>query len=298
MKEFHESQSDLYQYLPCSARDLSWGMAVTGAGHQEIKPGEAYPPNHPSLYSFTWELGRTLEELQMIYIVKGQGYFEVKGQAREDVSVGTILILKPGEWHRYKPMKQVGWMEYWVGLKGPHVTQLLENDCVSKDTRVLKVGIREDLIQLFSMIESQLKERSVMVQQVASSAALMLLTKALASHKKQLNQTENQQMKQAMVHMIQHADGEIDLHRLSNDLHLTYDQFRHRFREFTGLSPRQYHLQLKIQRARELLNQTSLSVKEVSEKLCFESPFYFSRLFKSKMGRSPQQWRKSLADQT
>lgn len=294
MKEFQKGESHLYQYLPCSDRDLNWGMAVTGAGHQNIAPGEDYGQNHPGLYSFTWDSGRTLDELQMVYIVKGQGYFEAKGLPREDVSAGMIIMLKPGEWHRYRPTKEVGWMEYWVGIKGPHVLHLLSNDCIPKGTRILKVGIREDLIQLYAMIETQLKERSSMVQQVASSAALMILTKAMASHKNQMNQTENQQIKQATVHMIQHADGEIDLHHLSDELHLSYDQFRHRFREYTGLSPRQYHLQLKIQRARELLNQTNLSVKDISEKLCFESPFYFSRLFKTKMGRSPQQWRQSF----
>ena len=47
---------------------------------------------------------------------------------------------------------------------------------------------------------------------------------------------------------------------------------------------------MKIEKAKELLKIGNASVKEVSFTLAFDSPYYFSRLFKSKTGVSPSKW--------
>ena len=61
--------------------------------------------------------------------------------------------------------------------------------------------------------------------------------------------------------------------------------------KYTGLTPYQYFLQLRIHRAKELLQDPRLSVKEVSARMMFENQYYFSRLFRKKTGLSPTQWR-------
>jgi AraC-like DNA-binding protein len=63
-------------------------------------------------------------------------------------------------------------------------------------------------------------------------------------------------------------------------------------KNFTGISPRQYFLQLKVMRARELLITTDQSIKEISYQLGFDSIYYFSRFFKQKTGMSPSEFRK------
>jgi transcriptional regulator GlxA family with amidase domain len=53
----------------------------------------------------------------------------------------------------------------------------------------------------------------------------------------------------------------------------------------------QYHLQLRIGRAKDLLTGTALPVQQIAIQLGFDSPFYFSRIFKKKTGLAPQEWR-------
>ena len=66
-----------FRYIPVRQRDVQWGLYVTGAGCTFIPPGQPYPPkNHPELYHFRWETGRTLPEYQVIYISGGEGLFE------------------------------------------------------------------------------------------------------------------------------------------------------------------------------------------------------------------------------
>ena len=72
---------------------------------------------------------------------------------------------------------------------------------------------------------------------------------------------------------------------------ISYSNFRKLFKEFTGIAPAMYQQELRLQRAKELLSATNLSIKEIAYRLNFESPDYFSSKFKSKTGRKPTDFR-------
>ena len=64
------------------------------------------------------------------------------------------------------------------------------------------------------------------------------------------------------------------------------------FKQYTGISPHQYHLELKIMRAKELILTTDKNIKEICFELGFQSPHYFSRFFKQKVGVNPGELKK------
>jgi AraC-like DNA-binding protein len=78
---------------------------------------------------------------------------------------------------------------------------------------------------------------------------------------------------------------------LAQELKVSYSWFRHTFTAHTGLSPHQYLLELRLVRARSLLAETELSVKEIASQTGFEDELYFSRLFRQKLNLTPSQWR-------
>ncbi|MCT4643670.1 MAG: helix-turn-helix transcriptional regulator, partial [Carboxylicivirga sp.] len=80
----------------------------------------------------------------------------------------------------------------------------------------------------------------------------------------------------------------------ANKLNISYSLFRTEFKKYTGVSPGQYLLQLKIQMAKNLLSNSQLSVKEVSFKSGFESPYYFSRVFKKHTGHTPTEFKSQM----
>jgi AraC-like DNA-binding protein len=71
------------------------------------------------------------------------------------------------------------------------------------------------------------------------------------------------------------------------------DYISHAFREEFGLSPHDYHLQMKIERAMELLEHTKLTVSAIGDQLQFSSIHYFSKAFKKHVGQSPLKYRKN-----
>ena len=68
----------------------------------------------------------------------------------------------------------------------------------------------------------------------------------------------------------------------------SHRQFRRLFQQVTGLAPQQYLIHLRLNEAKRLLG--TLTVAEVAARVGFSDSFYFSRLFKAKMGVAPKYW--------
>ena len=64
------------------------------------------------------------------------------------------------------------------------------------------------------------------------------------------------------------------------------------FKKAYGITPYNYVLGKKLGLAKRLLEDTNLSIKEISDKLCFADEYYFSNLFKRKVGVTPSAYRK------
>jgi AraC-like DNA-binding protein len=76
-------------------------------------------------------------------------------------------------------------------------------------------------------------------------------------------------------------------------------RFAHRFRERTGYAPMEYLRRLRVERARRLLSDPSLSVKEVAARCGFPDQYHFSRVFRQTDGLPPSQYREAaLAGRT
>lgn len=64
------------------------------------------------------------------------------------------------------------------------------------------------------------------------------------------------------------------------------------FKKAYGVTPYTYVLTKKLDLAKKLLDDTNLSIKQISDKLCFADEYYFSNLFRSKIGISPSAYRR------
>ena len=65
------------------------------------------------------------------------------------------------------------------------------------------------------------------------------------------------------------------------------------FKKYTGVSPMDYLIGLRMNHAHRLLMSTSCTIKEIGNSIGYGDPYYFSRLFKKKFGVAPTEFRKS-----
>jgi hypothetical protein len=135
-----------YHYPPVDDRAMQWGAYVTGAGRGTIRPSQPYSPHgHPLLYEFNWKRGRTLPEFQAVLITEGRGEFESRETGRRPINPGSLLILFPGVWHRYRPDPRTGWRERWIGFHGEMTHRLLSLGILRPESPLHEVPEARDL---------------------------------------------------------------------------------------------------------------------------------------------------------
>ena len=85
----------------------------------------------------------------------------------------------------------------------------------------------------------------------------------------------------------------LPLSRLAETSGLSESQFVRAFRGATGQPPHRYLLDLRIERARALLEQTDLPVTLIGVRCGFEQPSHFATSFRARTGFSPRAWRQA-----
>jgi Helix-turn-helix domain/Cupin domain len=70
-----------------------------------------------------------------------------------------------------------------------------------------------------------------------------------------------------------------------------HDSLRHRFRKVFGISPQAMLIRLRIERAKDLLRNGNLTVKEIAQELGYSRQHDLSRAFRKYTGTSPSEWK-------
>jgi AraC family transcriptional regulator of arabinose operon len=76
---------------------------------------------------------------------------------------------------------------------------------------------------------------------------------------------------------------------------LSPSRLSHLFQEQMGQAPMQYVESRRLDLARELLMMTAKPIAQIAEECGFNSPFYFSRVFKAHTGLAPREARRRYA---
>lgn len=287
---------DYFKYLTSADEDIEWGLFLNVAGTAKILPKTLYPSqNHPSEYYFNWESGRILREFQLNYISEGTGIYENK-HGKFQVKPGSVMIVFPNEWHRYRPIRTVGWTENYVGFNGKIAKEFLKNKIFSPKQPVINCGIKEEIIDTYLKIYDLVEKERPGFQQVASGMVVKLLGYIVSFEKRKefSGKPIAKVIEQVRFYMRQNIEMEFGMEELANEYNVGYSYFRKMFKKYTGVSPAQYHLQLRIIRAKELLVSTDKTITEIAYQLGFQNIYHFSLLFKKKTGMNPSDFRKGI----
>ncbi len=288
--------NDFFKYLTPGEDDKKWGLYLNVAGKSLIPPETEYPPqNHPTGYFFTWKVGRALGEYQIHYITMGSGVYE-NLNGKYDVKPGSLIITKPGMWHRFRPNQKTGWMENYVGFNGTIAGKLFNLPFFSSKRPIKYIGNREEIIDTYHKTFEYVCEEKPGFQQVAAGMIMKLLGYIVSLEKQRdfSNKRVEKIIQKARFEIRENIEKEIDFKEFAETNNISYSYFRKMFKKYTGVSPVQYQLELKIMRAKEMLLSTDKIIKEISFQLGFLSVYYFSRMFKNKTGVSPSEIRKTV----
>jgi AraC family transcriptional regulator of arabinose operon len=100
----------------------------------------------------------------------------------------------------------------------------------------------------------------------------------------------------AMDEMERRIGEPIRVGELAASVNLSASRFAHLFREHTGSSPMRYLRDLRLERARLLLERTSLSIADIMRLVGCLDPSHFAKDFRRRFGSAPRDYRREAND--
>ncbi|MEK6796460.1 MAG: AraC family transcriptional regulator [Spirochaetota bacterium] len=256
-----------YHHTP-SPDERSLGIWVTIAGHYVSRTHAV--------------ISRTMDEYQLLYCVAGSGTVHI-GDVSAGISAGDVFFVFPNIPHTYRCGKD-GWDVWWVHFFGPYAKTLLSFARISIARPVLAIGdnkaVRIDISRIMQLIRKKGFDNAL----TAAVRLIDLLVK----------------LKQApFARDIPDAGilGAVDYRaasvgEIARRFGYSKYHFIRKFKQLTGISPWNYILLSRISRAKELLADHTLSVRDIAFTLNFRDPNYFSRIFHRRTGLSPLEFRR------
>lgn len=97
-----------------------------------------------------------------------------------------------------------------------------------------------------------------------------------------------------IIYMENNINQEKSIDEIAKMCHVSPSYFRRLFREYSGVAPIRYQINVKLSHAKRLIQTNTMSISEISDALGFYDAAYFSKLFKKYTGVSPKEYAKKF----
>lgn len=286
-----------FRYFPANSTLLDWGLFVTCGGRTSYAPGAEFPLHtHPDGYFFGWDVGRRLREWQFIHVTSGGGVVEFE-DGQYPVKPDSLMVITPNHWHRYRPNARTGWSAQWVGFVGEIAERMMNSKFFKACGEVRTVGKRHRFIKVFSetvdmLIGTGPDTMFSLAARVPTTIAALLEDERSA----RASSARADMVLRAQTYIAEHATENVDFEQLSDMLGVPYRTLRYAFSKEAHVSPLQYQLSIRLDRAMNMLRSSDMPISEMSRKLGFNSVWHFSHFFRDRIGQSPAVYRDSSND--
>lgn len=267
-------------------KDRSHPLFVGSCGTYRILTRPVLPTHRPR--------GRL--DFQLLYIASGKAQFFFHGR-EETVTAGHMVLYRPKEEQKYRYYGPDQPEVYWVHFTGGNVTNILRQYGIADEAHVFYTGtslaykrIFNEMIQELQLCRESYEEMLVLHLR----ELLILLGRQLAAKPKARGGYLESEIEAAAQYFHEHSQEPLCVEDYAAAHGMSTSWFIRGFKEYTGFTPMQYILSVRIANAQGLLETTDYNVSEISRIVGYDNPLYFSRIFRKQCGVSPSDFRRRL----
>ena len=103
-----------------------------------------------------------------------------------------------------------------------------------------------------------------------------------------------EEIDKAVFYFSEHYNESINIESYAKQNHVSTNWFIRNFKLYTGITPKQFILQKRINNAETLLQNKQYNINEIAQIVGYDNPLYFSRIFQKTKGISPSEYRKNI----
>lgn len=237
-------------------------------------------------------------DYQLIYIASGTGYFYFDGDTPAKIESGNMVLYRPEEFQKYIYFGKDRPAIYWIHFTGSDIDKIFRRHGIDPSVRTIITGTHPYYVQIFERIISELQLQQEYFEESVSLLFIQLIIAAARfSHESVLDKTSIflEEVIQATAYFHEHYREDINIESYIESRCLGVSSFFRKFKHYTGMTPLQYLLNIRLSNAKKLLETTDHSVSEIASLTGYDNALYFSRLFHKHIGLSPREYKKSIS---
>lgn len=231
----------------------------------------------------------------LIYCTAGKGWYQLYGK-RHEMSANQFIILPKGVPYAFGADEKEPWSIYWIHFSGQLSEYFFPSSSFPISILPSQSSRLQDRLELFEEVYSNFSMGYIKEYMIRASMCLYPLISSFIHieqfrYYKLAHVQEQTFSMQVISYMQENIGNNLNLDQLAKNFNYSTSHFSALFQKETGSSPINYYIQLKIQRACQYIELTNLKLFEIAEKVGFEEPAYFTRIFTKIMGISPSEYR-------
>lgn len=252
-------------------------------GRQSCQPGEAVGP-------------AVREHYLLHYCLSGRGRYRAQ-EVRYDIGPGEGFLILPGEVCSYQADEAEPWTHIWVGFSGSRAESCLQSCGLSRGRRTYQCDQPQRL--------EQCVEEMLQFDTAGPGHEMLLLGELYVflgwvAHGAQSSMRRSREMGMEYVelakeYICKHFQEDLTVAKLARYVGLNRSYLTTVFQNAIHMSPQQYLMRFRMERAAQMLQEGRLTVGEVAHSCGYPDPLTFSKAFKRTLGVTPSQYRKEGA---
>ena len=227
-------------------------------------------------------------DYHMLYISQGVCHVTVDGKEIA-AAEGSVILFLPNEPLLYSFHADTESVSYYVHYSGVFCDSILRSLDLY-DRKILNLGKDSVIESLFAKLIGEFSIKKPFYEQSCQGIFINLLSAVARKNRSAAYgrlHNRNKLIFDICGVMHERYAENIPIEQYAEMANLSPGRFMHIFTDMTGVSPKQYLLRIKFERAIELLSDTNLSVAQIAELVGISDSNYFSRIFKKHTGHSP-----------
>jgi AraC-like DNA-binding protein len=233
------------------------------------------------------------DQFEVLYIKDGEGLF-FNGEALRPFSAGSLILVPPETHHQLQPERLEDPLMYYsliLETRDSGIREILHN--LTPRYNPMDIGLPWH--PFFEEMALRHLNPHPLMSEAGYHRILSLLFELPAleqrSVKREPDEARNQHLTNALEYIEQHLYQSMTLKELCQEIKISEEYLIRLFRRHLQTTPMKHLSDKRISAAKALLEETDLSIKEISWKLKFTDQYHFSRVFKKTTGKTPSDFR-------
>ena len=233
----------------------------------------------------------------ILYTVSGKGIMKYRGR-EYTIQSGNCIYISCNEYHTYHTVSEEPWVITWMHFNGTSAKMYFDK-IYSISGPVINLEDRKKVPKTIGKIIQCIKNKNNKAEIQSSLFITEVLTELLIVSNFGISEEETpEEIIHAIAFIENNYTNNLSLDTISSKVGVSKFYLSHKFKQHTGYSIHEYIIRCRIEESKKMLITSNDSIALIADKLGFDTPSNFSRLFKQKVGYLPLKYRKSRNQQT